>query len=53
VRDAGEIERAVVAFARFPNGGLVATTSALTLRHRDLIVTLSATPQCTPDDPML
>jgi putative ABC transport system substrate-binding protein len=42
VRDAGEIERAVVAFARFPNGGLVATTSALTLRHRDLIVALAA-----------
>jgi putative ABC transport system substrate-binding protein len=42
VRDAGEIERAVVAFGRFPNGGLVATTSALTLRHRDLIVTLAA-----------
>jgi putative ABC transport system substrate-binding protein len=42
VRDAGEIERALAAFARFPNGGLVATTSALTLRHRDLIVALAA-----------
>ena len=42
VRDAGEIERAVTAFARFPHGGLVATASALTVVHRDLIVTLAA-----------
>ena len=42
VRDAGEIERAVTAFARSPNGGLIATTSALTLLHRDLIIALAA-----------
>jgi putative ABC transport system substrate-binding protein len=42
VRDASEIERAVTAFARSANGGLIATTSALTLLHRDLIITLAA-----------
>ena len=42
VRDAGEIERAVAAFARSPNGGLIVTASALAQRHRDLIVTLAA-----------
>src|SRR4029434_7341441 len=33
-RDVGEIERAVVAFARKPNGGLVVTASASALIHR-------------------
>jgi putative tryptophan/tyrosine transport system substrate-binding protein len=42
VRDASEIERAVSAFARFGNGGLIVTGSALTAVHRDLIVTLAA-----------
>ena len=42
VRDAGEIERAVAAFARSPNGGLIVTASALACVHRDLIVTLAA-----------
>jgi putative ABC transport system substrate-binding protein len=42
VRDAGEIERGVAAFARSANGGLIATTSALTLLHRDLIIALAA-----------
>jgi putative ABC transport system substrate-binding protein len=42
VRDTGEIERAVTAFARSPNAGLVVTGSALTLFHRDLIITLAA-----------
>jgi putative ABC transport system substrate-binding protein len=42
VRDAGEIERAVATFARSPNGGLIVTGSALTTRHRDLIITLAA-----------
>jgi putative ABC transport system substrate-binding protein len=42
VRDAPEIERAVAAFARSPNGGLIVTASALALVHRDLIVTLAA-----------
>jgi len=42
VRDAGEIERAVAAFARSSNGGLIVTGSALTTFHRDLIVSLAA-----------
>ena len=42
VRDAGEIERAVTAFARSPNGGLIVTASALAQVHRDLIITLAA-----------
>jgi putative ABC transport system substrate-binding protein len=42
MRDAGEIERAVAAFARAPNGGLIATAGAAAQRHRDLIVTLAA-----------
>jgi putative tryptophan/tyrosine transport system substrate-binding protein len=42
VRDAGEIERAVAAFARAPNGGLIVTASAAATLHRDLIITLAA-----------
>ena len=42
VRDAGEIERAVTAFARSPNGGLIVTASALAALHRDLIIALAA-----------
>ena len=42
VRDAGEIERAVAAFARSPNGGLIVTASGSASVHRDLIVTLAA-----------
>ena len=42
VRDAGEIERAVTAFARSGNGGLIVTASALATRHRDLIIALAA-----------
>jgi putative ABC transport system substrate-binding protein len=42
MRDAAEIERAVAAFARSPNGGLIVTGSAAATRHRDLIVTLAA-----------
>jgi putative tryptophan/tyrosine transport system substrate-binding protein len=42
VRDAGEIERAVAAFARSPNGGLIVTGSALAQVHRQTIVTLAA-----------
>jgi putative tryptophan/tyrosine transport system substrate-binding protein len=42
VRDAGEIERAITAFARSPNGGLIVTGSALSFVHRDLIITLAA-----------
>ena len=42
VRDAGEIERAVAAFARASNGGLIVTASPLAVVHRDLIVRLAA-----------
>ena len=42
VRDAPEIERAVAAFARSLNGGLIVTASALAVLHRNLIVTLAA-----------
>src|SRR5262245_13571271 len=42
VRDAGEIQRAVAAFAHRPNGGLIATATGQTVAHRDLIVTLAA-----------
>jgi putative tryptophan/tyrosine transport system substrate-binding protein len=42
LRDAGEIERAVTAFAGSPNGGLIVTGSALTLAHRELIIALAA-----------
>ena len=42
VRDAREIERVVTAFARGPNGGLIVTTRALAIRHRELIITLAA-----------
>jgi putative ABC transport system substrate-binding protein len=42
LRDAGEIERAVTAFARASDGGLIVTGSALSLVHRDLIITLAA-----------
>ncbi len=42
VRDAGEIESAVTAFAHSANGGLIVTPSALTTRYRDLIVALAA-----------
>jgi putative ABC transport system substrate-binding protein len=42
VRDPAEIERAVAAFARSSNGGLIVTGSALAVVHRALIVTLVA-----------
>jgi len=42
VRDGGEIERAITAFARSPNGGLIVTGSTLAAVHRNLIVTLAA-----------
>jgi ABC-type uncharacterized transport system substrate-binding protein len=40
--DAGEIERAVNNFAQSPNGGLILTTSAKAVVHRDLIIALAA-----------
>ena len=42
VSDAGEIERAVTAFARTSNGGLIVTPVTLAIVHRDLIITLAA-----------
>jgi len=41
VRDAGEIERAVAAFARSANGGLIVTASGLAIVHRELIIALA------------
>jgi putative tryptophan/tyrosine transport system substrate-binding protein len=41
VRDAAEIERAVAAFARSGNDGLIATTSASILAQRKLIIALA------------
>jgi len=41
-RDASEIERAITAFARSPNGGLIMTAGGPALIHRDLIITLAA-----------
>ena len=42
LRDAGDIERAVTALARSPNGALVVTASALSLVHSTLILELAA-----------
>ena len=42
VRDPGEIERAIVAFARVPNGGLIIVAAPSAVVHRNLIITLAA-----------
>jgi putative ABC transport system substrate-binding protein len=42
VRDAGEIERTIAAFARAPEGGLVVTAGGSPAIHRELIVALAA-----------
>jgi putative tryptophan/tyrosine transport system substrate-binding protein len=42
IRDGDEIERGITAFANSPNGGLIVVVSALTTRHRQLIVELAA-----------
>ena len=42
VEDAGEIERAVTAFAGSANGGMILTGSALAIVHRNLIIALAA-----------
>src|SRR5262245_2106295 len=42
VRDAMELERAIVSFARLPNGGLVVAGSANVVRNRDLIFNFAA-----------
>jgi putative tryptophan/tyrosine transport system substrate-binding protein len=41
-RDIGEMERAVAAFAREPNGGQIVFASASASLHRDLIISLAA-----------
>jgi putative ABC transport system substrate-binding protein len=41
-RDAGEIERAIAAFARAPNGGLILTASGMSIFHHDVIIKLAA-----------
>jgi putative ABC transport system substrate-binding protein len=42
MRDAGEAERAVAAFAQTKNGGLIVTSSGLANVHRPLIIKLAA-----------
>jgi putative ABC transport system substrate-binding protein len=42
VRNPGDIERGITAFAAKPGGGLIVTASAYTAAHRDLIVALAA-----------
>ena len=42
LRDAGEIESGIEAFARLGNGGLILTASAAAQLHRDLIIALAA-----------
>jgi putative tryptophan/tyrosine transport system substrate-binding protein len=42
MRDADEIEGAVAAFARSPNGGLIVTGTLAATLHRNLIITLAA-----------
>ena len=42
VRDTGEIERAVAAFALSSNGGMIVTSSTLAGVHRKLIIALAA-----------
>ena len=41
VREAGDIERAVSAFAQSPNSGMVTAVSAGALNHKDLIIKLA------------
>jgi putative ABC transport system substrate-binding protein len=53
VGSADEIERGVTAFARAPNGGLIATLSAPTQTHRALIIALAARHRLPPRLPRL
>ncbi len=41
LRDTGEIERAIAAFARVPNSGLIVTGSSIANDHRELIIGLA------------
>ena len=40
-RDVGEIERALAALAREPNGGVIITASSSAVTHRELIISLT------------
>jgi putative ABC transport system substrate-binding protein len=42
MREAGEMERAISAFALSPNGGLIVMVGGAAARHRDLIVEMAA-----------
>ena len=42
VHDSVVLERAVAAFARVSNGGLIVTSGGSAIRHRNLIITLAA-----------
>ena len=42
VRDAGEVEHAIAALARDPNGGLIVTASGFGANHANLVATLAA-----------
>ena len=42
MREAGEIERGLVAFSSASNGGLIVTASPMNTVHRDLIIALAA-----------
>ena len=46
VRDSGDIERDMTAFARAPNRGLIVTGSALATAHRGLIIKLALGTNC-------
>jgi putative tryptophan/tyrosine transport system substrate-binding protein len=41
-REAGEIERGIMALARYSNAGLIVSANGTTLVHRDLIIALAA-----------
>ena len=41
VREAGEVERALIGFAQSPNGGLIVTPGALAVSHSELIISLA------------
>jgi len=41
-RDAGEVERAIAAFARGAKGGLIVTGSGMSILHHNLIISLAA-----------
>jgi putative ABC transport system substrate-binding protein len=51
IRDAGDIERAVTAFAHSSNGGLIVPGSGLATVHRELIITLAADINCLRSTP--